>query len=212
MRYITLLAAILFTSFSLNAQVMGKQVMLKGKTVDINTNKPLSIEIEFEPEKGRKFVVKSLENTGTFEQLLQVGESYEVTFKGNNVYRETINYTPKVTSSEEYSEISEIFKVKGLKSGTKVEDLSIFAPNTTDITSAGKDALKNMKISMRFNRNASFNFQVNAPNKTLAKNRLNTLKDFISDWGRLLDRVDLQTATNGNDLVISVSKVEDIFK
>jgi hypothetical protein len=212
MKYIVGLLALFLTTFTMNAQVMGKQIMLKGKVVDVNTNQPLSIEVEFKPSTGRKFVVKSLEKTGTFEQLLQAGETYEVTFKGDKVYRETIDYTPKANSSEEYSEISDVFKVKGLSVGTVVEDLDIFSPKSTDLTAAGKKAIDKMKIAMRFNRTASFTFQVGAPSKSLAENRLKTLKDYIADWKRLLDRVDFQTSTKGNDLVIKISKVEDIFK
>lgn len=212
MKYITVFATFLFTFIAINAQDLGQQVMLKGKVVDVNTNKPLSIEIEFQPKVGSKSVVKSAEGTGTFEQLLQANEEYELTFKGDNIYREEDTYTPKSNTSDGYSEIAETFKVKGLAPGVEVESLDIFAANSTDITSAGKAALNKMKISMRFNRNADFIFQVNAPTKALADKRLNTLKDFISDWRRLLDRVEFQSSTKGNTLNIIVSKVEDIFK
>lgn len=212
MKYITVLTAFLFTFLAISAQDLGQQVMLKGKVVDVNTNKPLTIEIEFQPKVGSKFVVKSADGTGEFQQLLQAGETYELTFKGDNVYREQISYTPTSNSSEGYSEISQTFKAKGLAKGVEVETLDVFSANSTDITSTGKTALNNMKISMRFNRNADFIFQVNAPTKALADKRLNTLKDYISDWRKLLDRVEFQSSTKGNNLNIIVSKIEDIFK
>jgi hypothetical protein len=212
MKFITVITAFLLAIIGINAQVgdIGQQVMVKAKVIDVNTKQPISIEIEFQPKTGSKFVVKSLENTGTFEQLFQANETYEVTFKGDNVYREESTFTPK--SNEGYSEINHTFEVKGLAPGVVVEELDIFGPNSTDITAKGKAALNKMKISMRFNRNTEFIFLVNAPDKQLAENRLKTLKDFISNWRRLLDRVVFQSSTSGNNLTIKVSKIEEVMK
>lgn len=212
MKYITVLVVFLLAIIGIQAQVgdIGQQVMLKAKVIDVNTKRPISIGVEFQPKVGSKFVVKSKEDTGTFDQLLQANNEYEVTFEGDNVYRETINYTPK--SNEDYSEITHTFEVKGLAPGVVVEDLDIFGPNSTDITAKGKAALKKMKISMRFNRNTDFIFQVNGPNKTLGDNRLKTLKDYMGDWRRLLDRVEYETSTSGNNLQIKVKQVTDIMK
>src|SRR5690606_1993237 len=112
-------------------------------------------------------------------------------------YQEETTFSPKKTSDDSYSEITHTFQVKGLNPGVTVEELQIFQPNSTDITAAGKEALKKMKVSMRFNRNAEFVFNVNAPNKTLADSRMKTLKDFIDNWRRLLERVSFQSGTNG---------------
>lgn len=213
MKSITTILCFLFTIIGINAQGdLGEQVMVKGKVVEVNTKQPMSIEIEFEPSTGRKFVVKSLEGTGKFDQLFQSGTKYNVTFSGNNVYREEIEFTPKGKSGEGYSEINHTFEVKGLNPGVVVENLDLFSAGSADLTAAGKAALKKMKISMRFNRNASFIFHVNAADKTLAENRMNTLKDYISDWRRLLERIEFQTGTSGNSLIIKVSKIKDVFK
>ena len=213
MKSITTILCFLFTIIGINAQGnLGEQVMVKGKIVDVNTKQPMSIEIEFEPPTGRKFVIKSLEGTGKFEQLFQSGTKYNVTFSGDNIYREEIDYTPTGKAGEGYSEITQTFEVKALAPGVVVENIELFSPGSTDLTSAGKAALKKMKISMRFNRNASFIFQVNAADKKLAENRMKTLKDYIGDWRRLLDRIEFQSGTSGNNLIIKVSKVEDVFK
>ncbi|MFA7326950.1 MAG: hypothetical protein WC121_09815 [Candidatus Kapaibacterium sp.] len=212
MKSITVIAVFLFAIIGINAQVgdIGQQVMVKAKVIDVNTKQPISIELEFQPSTGNKFVVKSKEGSGTFEQLFQANETYAVTFTGDNVYREESTFTPK--STEGYSEINYTFEVKGLAPGVVVEDLEIFGANSTDLTANGKEAINNMKISMRFNRNTEFIFQVNAPNKTLAENRLKTLKDYTSNWRRLLDRVVFQSGTGGNNLIIKVNKVEDVMK
>lgn len=210
MKSITVVTAFLFAIIGLNAQ-LGEQVMLKAKVVDVTTGKPMSIELEFKPDNGRKFVIKSLEDTGTFEQLLQGGTHYEVTFDGDNVYRETIDYTSG-KAKDGYSEISHTFKVKALKPGVKVDEMELFGPSNNDITSVGKKVLKKMKISMRFNRNTSFIFKVNAPNQALADKRMATLKDFISNWRRLLERVTFETGTPGNSVDVIVQDVEDVFK
>ena len=210
MKSITVLTAFLFAIIGLNAQ-MGEQVMLKAKVVDVTTGKPMSIEVEFKPDNGRKFVVKSHEETGTFDQLLQGGTHYEVTFDGDNVYRETIDYTSAVVK-DGYSEISHTFKVKALKPGVQVNEMEIFGPSNNDLTAAGKEALKKMKLALRFNRNTSFILKVNAPNKDLANKRLNTLKDYISNWRRLLERVTLETGTTGNSVDVIVQDVEKVFK
>lgn len=213
MKSITTILCFLFTIIGINAQGnLGEQVMVKGKVVDVNTKQPLSIELEFEPPTGNKFVVKSLEDSGKFSQLFQSGTKYKVTFAGDNIYREETTYTPIGKAGEGYSEITHTFEVKGLAPGVVVEDIAIFGAGSTDLTSAGKSFLKDMKISMRFNRNTSFIFQVNAVHKTLATNRVNTLKDYISDWRRLLERIEFQTGTGGNNLIIKVSKVKDVFK
>ena len=210
MKSITVIAAFLFAIIGINAQDIGQQVMVKAKVIDVNTKQPISIDLEFQPASGNKFVVKSKEGTGTFEQLFQANETYAVTFTGDNVYRSESTFTPK--SSEGYSEINQTFEVKGLAAGVLLEDLDIFGANSTDITAKGKEALNNMKISIRFNRNTEFLFQVNAANKTLADNRLKTLKDYTKDWRRLLDRVVFQSGTSGNNLLIKVNKVEDVMK
>lgn len=212
MKSITVIAVILFALIGIKAQTgdIGQQVMVKAKVIDINTKQPISIELEFQPKTGNKFVVISKEGTGTFEQLFQANETYTVTFTGDNVYRTETTFTPK--SNEGYSEINQTFEVIGLAPGVQVEDFEIFGPNSTDLTAKGKEALNNMKISMRFNRNTEFLFIVNAPNKTLAENRLKTLKDYTSNWRRLLDRVVFQSGTNGNNLQIKVNKVEDVMK
>lgn len=210
MKSITVITAFLFAIIGLNAQ-LGEQVMLKAEVVDVTTGKPMSIELEFKPDNGRKFVVKSQEELGTFDQLLQGGTHYEVTFDGDNVYRETIDYTTG-SAKDGYSEITHTFKVKALKPGVKVDEMELFGPSNNDLTAAGKAALKKMKLSMRFNRNTSFIFKVNAPNQALADKRLNTLKDYISNWRRLLERVTFETGTPGNSVDVIVQDVEDIFK
>jgi hypothetical protein len=210
MRSITVITAFLFAIIGLNAQ-LGEQVMLKAKVVDVTTGKPMSIELEFKPDNGRKFVVKSQEESGTFDQLLQGSTHFEVTFDGDNVYRETIDYTTG-SAKDGYSEITHTFKVKALKPGVKVDEMELFGPGNNDLTAAGKAALKKMKLSMRFNRNTSFIFKVNAPNQALADKRLNTLKDYISNWRRLLERVTFETGTPGNSVDVIVQDVEDIFK
>ncbi len=210
MKSITLIAVFLLAIIGINAQDIGQQVMVKAKVIDVNTKQPISIELEFQPATGNKFVVKSKEGSGTFEQLFQANETYAVTYKGDNVYRQESTFTPK--SSAGYSEISQTFEVIGLAPGVLVEDLDIFGANSTDLTAKGKEALNQMKISMRFNRNTEFIFQVNAANKTLSDNRLKTLKDYTSNWRRLLDRVVFQSGTNGNNLQIKVNKVEDVMK
>lgn len=213
MKSITTILCFLFTIIGINAQGgLGEQVMVKGKVVDVNTKQPISIELEFEPPTGSKFIVKSLEITGKFDQLFQSGTKYNVTFAGDNIYREETTFTPVGKEGEGYSEIAQTFEVKGLTTGVIVEDIAIFGAGSTDLTSAGKSFLKEMKISMRFNRNASFVFQVNAADKTLAANRMNTLKDYISDWRRLLERIEFQSGTGGNNLIIKVSKIKDVFK
>lgn len=210
MKSITVLTAFLFAIIGLNAQ-MGEQVMLKAKVVDVTTGKPMSIEVEFKPDNGRKFVVKSHEETGRFDQLLQGGTHYEVTFDGDNVYRETIDYTSAV-AKDGYSEINHTFKVKALKPGVKVDEMELFGPSNNDLTATGKKALKKMKLALRFNRNTSFILKVNAPNKELANKRLNTLKDYISNWRRLLERVTLEAGTPGNSVDVIVQDVEKVFK
>lgn len=210
MKSITVIAVFLFAIIGINAQDIGQQVMVKAKVIDVNTKQPISIELEFQPKTGNKFVVKSNEGTGAFEQLLQANETYAITFMGDNVYREESSFTPK--SNEGYSEINKTFEVKGLAPGVVVENLDIFGANSADLTTAGKDAVNNMKVSMRFNRNTEFVFQVNAANKALAEKRLKTLKDYTNNWKRLLDRVVFQSGTSGNNLIIKVNKVEDIMK
>ena len=210
MKSITVIAVFLFAIIGINAQDIGQQVMVKAKVIDVNTKQPISIDLEFQPATGNKFVVKSKEGTGTFEQLFQANETYTITFTGDNVYREESSFTPK--SNEGYSEINKTFEVKGLAPGVVVENLDIFGANSAELTSAGKGAIDNMKISLRFNRNTEFAFQVNAPNKTLAENRLKSLKDYTNNWKRLLERVVFQSGTSGNNLVIKVNKVIDVMK
>jgi len=214
MKPITVIICFLLAIFSINAQNvdLGEQVMVKAKVVDVNTKQPLSIELEFEPTTGRKFVVKSLENSGKFDQLFQSGTEYKVTYTGDNVYREETVFKPMGKAGESYSEITHTFEVKGLAPGVVVETFDVFGANSTDLTSAGKSALKKMKVLMRFNRNASFIFQVNAPTKSLADKRLNTLKDYLGDWRRLLERIEFLSGTSGNSLDIKVDKLKDVFK
>lgn len=210
MKSITVIAAFLFAIIGINAQDIGQQVMVKAKVIDVNTKKPISIEVEFQPKVGSKFVVKSKEESGTFDQLLQANETYAITFMGDNVYREESSYTPK--SNEGYSEVNQTFEVKGLAPGVVVENMDIFGANSADLTASGKEAINKMKISMRFNRNTEFVFQVNAPNKNLAENRLKTLKDYTKTWKKLSERVIFQSGTSGNNLIIKVNKVVDVMK
>lgn len=209
MKSITVITCFLLAIIGLKAQELGEQVMIKGTVIDVNTKQPIAIDISFEPPTGSKFVVKSAEGTGKFEQLFQSGTTYNVIFTGDNVYRTETTYTPMGTPNEGYSEAAANFEVKGLNPGVVVEELNIFGANSTDLTAAGKEALNNMKVSMRFNRNASFIFQVNGTNKNLADSRIKTLKDYIADWRKLTERIDFQSGTTGNNLVIKVKSIKD---
>lgn len=212
MRIATVLAIILFCVNGLYSQISQEQVMIKAKLVDENTGEPLGAEIEFKLESGKKFVKKSDKTTGKFDVLIPENTTYEVEVSGNDVYREVFSYTSPSTGEESYKEFEHTFKVKKLAPGVVVSKQKIFAENSSELTQAGKNSLDAFKTNMRFNRNAEFNFQVNAQSKSVAEKRLASLKEYLSDWRRYLRMIEFSTGTGSDDLIIKISKVKDIFK
>lgn len=108
-------------------------VLIHGKVTDYDTNNPLGITIIFFSQSGKQIHAKSNSTDGSFQQVLQAGEKYNIVFKDFIL----INDNPEleVPKSGKYSEIEKNFTVKKIETGLGICSFNPFKPNNYDLTS-----------------------------------------------------------------------------
>lgn len=182
MKYALFLFVMLFTIA--NSQMMNKsssQTIVKGKIVD-SSGKPVGLEINIQPEKGAKFVIKSNPETGAYEQLLNANQEYTLQFIHPEFLRENFKYTVP-EADEDFNPVIKDFVATRLIAGNEILSGTLFGSDSFEMTKQGKRFLKNLKMTLRFNRTMKVNFNVYGKNGLDAK-RLEAIQKATAKWKR----------------------------
>lgn len=159
MRQVFIALVIIFISVSLKAQLPGNgnvQIVVKGVITDEFTGEPCEAIITIKDKNGKKFKIKSNSIDGTYEQVLDAGESYEFMFLNFDVLKRI--ETLFVESSKKYTEQKADFSVKKLRQGLHLYLKDIFPTGSADITNSPDEILKELEEILVYNRSAKFEF------------------------------------------------------
>jgi hypothetical protein len=163
MRSIFLTIFFTIIALSLNAQLPGNgnvQVVVKGVITDEFSGKPCETTITIKDKNGKKFKIKSNSLDGTYEQVLNAGETYEFTFLNFDVLRKVESLY--VEPSKKYTEQKADFTVKKLAQGLHLYAKDIFPAGTSELTDSLQLLLKEFDEILIYNRSAKFEFVVTA--------------------------------------------------
>lgn len=206
------------------APAFAVQILVKGVVTDENTGEPMSVEMEFKDSKGREFKIRSNSVDGTFSQVVESGETYEVMLNEWDVFRKETTF--RSPDTDVYIETEHNFTVVKMNPGAKVATPELFAKGEANFSAAGLAFVKDFGRDLRFNRSANFAISVNAADtydgksssaaKALIDKRIATLETlFENEWRRYSKRIDIKADYSGScsgDAVVTVTKLEDAFK
>ena len=142
------------------AQVFGKQILLKGVITDSYDGKPISVEIRIEDENGKFFKIQSNSITGHYEQILEADKNYKIRLNAKNILPTYIDIKTDTTSH--YGEQEQNFFVVKLQKGRAVKCLDLFPTGESELNNEAMDIFDEMNTNMRFNRSVSFYFEITA--------------------------------------------------
>lgn len=135
-------------------------VLLKGNVTEDKNNEPIGIQIEFRSRDGKKIRTQSNAKYGTYEQLLNAGESYEVVLSSPNIVRKIDSV--KLEPSTKFGEQSANFSVTKLAPGVELFGIDAFDKLSATPKTALLDDLEEIKEMLKFNRSISIEFVVTA--------------------------------------------------
>lgn len=147
-------------SFAINPifSMMGNVILLQGKITDISGN-PIGVKFQFVNSEGKKYFCKSNSTDGVFQQILQPGESYTLTYDGHYAADEASEgFT--LPSTTQYTEITKNFKLKKVDKGYPVLNAAVFKANDSEISDKGKASLLSVKEFMIFQRKLELNLTI----------------------------------------------------
>ena len=210
------LFSLTFSQLSTALNFQGTKIV-KGKITNSETGSPESIDIFFKTSTGKRVKIKSNSITGEYEQLLNAGETYELSF----IRWDVLNQPTKLTveaEDKDYTAQTANFKIKILKEGNKIFSKDAFGKGSSVLSDIGQNLLKDLKKLLRFNRSLSINININASDSgddtSLLSARMDAIKNFTKKWKKF-NRKANYIESKGNpsdDLVVIVSKVENTLK
>jgi hypothetical protein len=151
-----LLLGWLAASASASAQ-LSVVVLLRGTVVDSTTGTPVGTEFELRDLSGKRLQMgRSDSRTGSFELVLQPGQSYVLTFRGYNVLRKSD--TVRIPAVREYTELPMRFSVRVLRKGMELLRLHAFDPGSTTLRPQARQQLE--ELVQLLNRNRSLRVSV----------------------------------------------------
>lgn len=209
---------LLLASFNLFSQDLSTRIV-KGTITDKSTGKPQEVEIVFEDSKGKKFKINSNSITGKYEQLLNVGETYKISFLRYDILKDEVELTPKAPDKSFEPQIQD-YEVFIMKKGVELFDYDVFEKGSDKVSPSGEKSLEKLKTIMRFNRALYVDIVIHndeGGNKGLSEKRLANLKQLTDSWGRFNRKVEYKIDESKGknpsaDTKIIISKVEDSMK
>jgi hypothetical protein len=215
MRVLTTVALIFisltYNSFSQFLSGKNAQILVKGIIKDDNTQEPFAVNIEFRSADGKKIKTQSNSSTGIFEQLLPAGEKFTAILSGDKIIRKEINLI--TDNADSYKEQKVEWTVVSPKPGVNLFSGEIFKQDSEKISDVGIETLKEIQMTLRFNRSLHVAFEVNAPNN-LANHRIKELEQIVSSWVREKSRIEfkhIDKSQSNKDLFVKITKIEDFL-
>lgn len=195
MRGICLLLVIIIANISVMTAATGVPVLLKGKVVDKITNKPCEVSLQFKDQSGKIFKIQPNILDGSYQQVVNSGEEYEITFINYDIIREIEKV--KIEYSEKYTEIEQNFSVKKMVKDSVIYSLNMFQANTSELTADGQVVLNTLEYSMKFTRGAELVLKINAydaesGSETLINQRVEKIKNIVDNWAASKQRIEVR--------------------
>ncbi|MCS7177170.1 MAG: hypothetical protein NZ960_06090 [Candidatus Kapabacteria bacterium] len=133
--------------------------LLRGTVVDRQTGTPVGTEFEVRDANGKLVQQgRSDSRRGTFELVLTPGQRYLISFRGYNVLRQTD--TVDVPPSDQYTELSQTFRVQVLRPGMELLRIHAFDPGSTTLRPSAHAALNELKELLNRNRSLRVNVHI----------------------------------------------------
>lgn len=194
----------------LQAQEKGVPVVIKGTVSDLFTGKYGSVTMLFEDSSGKKFKIAPDVTNGHYQQVLNSGETYTVTFLNYDVFRET--FPIKIDYSDKYVEIEKDFKIRRLTAGLTLFETDIFAPGSAEFTPAGSELLYSIIRSTTFLRGSELELAISAGGKSELLARRQSAVSTFAGFDKIKSRIRITSAENKNDFKVIVTSIKDPLK
>ena len=196
----------------------GVPVIVKGSVLDEFTNKPVIVEMMFTNKDGKKFKIIPNSLTGHYEQVLNSGEDYDVTFINYDVVRETQQL--HLEYSAKYLELEHNYSVKRMTNGLELFSANAFKNNSADLVVEGKELLDRIVKTMRFSRGAKLQIKISAKDADKSKNSKELIENRIKSifgYDGLADvksRISISASDVNTDknLTVIVTEISDPLK
>ena len=196
----------------------GVPIFVKGKVLDEFTNKPVNVEMMFTNKDGKKFRITPNILTGIYEQVLNSGEDYDVTFINYDIVRET--HKLHLEYSDKYLELEQNYFVKRMTNGLELFSENAFLTNSAELDAEGKDLLDKIVKAMRFSRGVKLQIKVSAKDADKSKNSKELIEKrikSISEYDGLADmksRISISASDVNTDknLTVIVTEISDPLK
>lgn len=184
---------------------------MKSVVLDENTKAPVQVQIEIKAPDGKVHKLKSDPGTGEFEFLLDGGQSYELTFSGENVFR--TKETVTLDKVEGYKEKNYEFTLNEIKPGNRIYNFDLFKPGSDEFDVSANSKLEDIKMNLRFNRSVFLDFLVKGENNSLAEARVKKIQDVVDKWHASKARISIKPSTTKNEsnFVVYVNKIDNPF-
>lgn len=221
MKLILTIFILIFLIFSNGEAQLGKVILLKGKVDEYSTNKPLGLKITFIGSDGRKVVANSNSTDGSYQAVLNGGETYKVIITDYVIVKGDKELV--LPSVNEYTEMYKHFSCSKLSPGMVLSTHRIFKPNddklfeekaqllseVNELLSNNPRLILKIIVSTEDSWFAPKTIKVNDPKskrktknititteeqmKELLDKRVDNLKKFLFDNGVREKRVDFET-------------------
>lgn len=184
-------------------------VLIQGKVIDAENQNPVGLTIVFFNPNGKQVQAKSNSNDGSYQQVLQAGEKYNIVFKDYILIGEVPEI--ELPKSGKYNEIEKNFRVKKIATGLEICSFNPFKANQSDFANPSLSCLYELKTFLENNPKVSVIITIyindsnpkpiekkvsylDSKNKTktkkviistgeqlqeLAENRVNTIKSYL---------------------------------
>lgn len=195
----------------------GVPVIVKGKVLDQYTNKPINVSMMFTAKDGKKFKITPNILSGEYQQVLNSGEEYEVTFINYDIIRE--KHVLRLEHSDKYLEIKQDYFPKRMTAGLEIYSENIFEKNSANLTSSGTELLEQLVQAMKFSRGAKFQLNISAKDadkpanaKDLLNKRITAL-DTYAGIQAVKSRISIKPENNSpKNVSIIVTEINDPLK
>lgn len=123
--------------------------LLQGNIFDVDTDKPVYTTIMFSSITGRKNQATTESANGSYQVVLNPGESYFISFKGYLLLNESNSIS--IPPASEYKELKKDFKIKKIAKGMAIIKFKAFEPKQSEIATSSKADFENLKNFLRAN-------------------------------------------------------------
>ncbi len=200
---------------SLNCYCGGVPILIKGKVLDEFSNTPTEVTMVIKGKDDKKIKIQPNILTGEYQQVLNSGDVYEVTFLNYDVVKET--KTINIEYSEDYKEVEIDFNIKKMTNNRTIYQVNCFNTGTTQISNECSKLFKDFIDVYRFNRGAKFKLVLNsskAKNKKAEAELLASLQNACAIWNDFSTRYTIETEKldSQSDLQIIVTEIKDPLK